>query len=253
MFHRTMSNVFEFEYSYRTTYEGSPSEKTLAAADTKFGLLNLTSVDAPDISSVYKCEACAVKNCRECVLNKDTCSKCSKGLKILNNTCTDTCPTGMIADVNGSTLICKNCSDYFKMENCLLCSNSNTCQKCSGGMYLQFDPDTNIIYCTKKCQKGFYLPDAATLTENQDLRCQPCSEGCDLCRSANICDECSCKLNGKCYFTMITDNKVRCSTKCQGTGQFKTLDNSCISCLGLIPGCLRCTDDLINKCNDKNG
>ena len=248
-----MSNVFEFKYSYRTTYEGSREEWTTASADTKFGLLNLTSVDRLDISSVYKCEACAVKNCRDCALNKDQCTKCSKGYKILNGICTDKCPTGMIGDVDGPTLICKNCSDYFKMENCLLCSESNVCKKCSGGMFLQFDPETNITSCTKNCKKGFYLPEPATLKPNEDVSCQQCSEGCDICRSANICDECSCRPGGKCYYTIVSDNKVSCSTKCQGTAQFKTLDSSCISCLGLIPGCLRCTDDLTNKCYDKNG
>ena len=142
--------------------------------------------------------------------------------------------------------VCRAC--YELIDNCDVCSTSDTCSQCSVGYYVN-DQDTcsqcidNCDVCSdsdtcSQCSVGSY--------KNVD-KCSKCIDNCDVCSDSNTCSQCS-------VGWKLDNNKCE---QCD-TGYYKD-GNSCTSCSTTITGCSECSDSTTcTKCatgyyEDSNG
>ena len=189
-------------------------------------------------NSLGACIPCDDKNCRIC--DKDRCSYCYNP-KLLSDdkNCLDVCLNGYVQ--TGPK--CNVCKNPQKCRRCLA-NDTDICDLCYGDKNL-FNGD-----CVDNCPTGYFV---------QDKVCKKCTEGCDMCKDAIGCQNCTSN-----YFAMDNSNGRKCFKNCpEGTAPtFVNNTNICIgcedkycaACSGSNPAsCSKCKDDykLYNlKCYD---
>ncbi|EAR93479.2 transmembrane protein, putative (macronuclear) [Tetrahymena thermophila SB210] len=193
-----------------------------------------------DINFMY---GLCTDGCKDCKTDT-SCQNCQKGSFLdFNQKCVQSCPTTYKQDNIKNICVCdkdrvesKNhtcdCKDGFYLKNqncekcsanCLKCSDSQECQKCSDGYFLQFDktcqkicpPDqqqdkaNQTCKCDQnaqlslgqcKCNDGFYM------NGNQ---CVVCKENCATCNDGDNCvkyKECN-------SFQIFDPNQKQCICK----------------------------------------
>ena len=162
------------------------------------------------------CEACAF-GCKSC--NASTCLACASGSyqSGAGLTCPLTaCPEKTFADSNN---FCQSCG-----SNCKSCSDANTCTVCLSTFQMA---DTNSRVCTSTaCVAGKYRDSATGV-------CQSCGTNCQLCSSADACDQCS-----ENFF--IATAGPNCDLTACPVNTSATLSGYCSAC---DAGCLLCSQD----------
>ena len=220
-----------------------------------------------------KCEICYngyYLNENVCTKCSDNCDTCSKGpeangnqncltckqdsiYKYLinddnNHSCVDKCPEGTFLDEEN---ICQKCGDF-----CKSCTNSNICDTCNDGYYLDENIckkcSDNCETCSKgpeengnqnclKCKQDSiykYLindqnnhtcvekcPESTFLDEEKNI-CDFCSEFCQICQNSDKCDICY-------YGYYLDENKCKkCSENCEtcSKGPEENGNQNCIFC-----------------------
>ncbi|KAH0571951.1 Cysteine-rich membrane protein 2 [Spironucleus salmonicida] len=159
------------------------------------------------IDSGNQCTKCH-ESCKTCS-DSTTCDSCKDGLdlsdskKCVENQCSEKvqCQKSHFCQNLVTGNICKNCS-----ENCLSCTDSNTCTSCNSAFYLnskvckkcpQFCMECSPNGTCTKCQQNSRLSSTAQCVADACNNSQKCTEGefCTLQDAGNICTKChaSCK------------------------------------------------------------
>lgn len=155
------------------------------------------------IDNNFHCHKCSDSLCEDCS-NGEECQQCKKGSYL---------------DQNSQ---CHSCN----IENCDYCLDSSKCEICEDGYYIDFahyctkcdDPNCRICdqYSCSECKDGYFFNgygcEQKCLIENcvdcsitprecleckekyflnVDESCQPCPEGCQVCRDSKTCIECA--------------------------------------------------------------
>lgn len=105
---------------------------------------SLSSGVASYIQVGTTCQICNISNCVLCVTttsNQIQCSSCSNTTFLYNQQCYTACPSGTAPSSN----TCVPCA-----QNCINCSSSSTCTKCTTGYYLLNGQ------CVANCGSGYY-------------------------------------------------------------------------------------------------
>ena len=183
---------------------------------------NCPSTTFPNQGSCSRCPS----NCLNCTASG--CSLCANGFLLstsgclplcfnttiiatTNLTCNITCASNCSSCYGSSSNQCLACSagylqegscvsvcnsEYYLSNNqcvrcalgCQTCSSSLICFTCSSGYY--FVPSTNNSNsgsCVRLCPSGSF----PTLNSGNLTVCSPCASGCQRCKDANFCMECS--------------------------------------------------------------
>ncbi|KAH0569413.1 Cysteine-rich membrane protein 1 [Spironucleus salmonicida] len=123
-----------------------------------------------DNSVTTNCKTCSGKNCTACLpgtfLNGNVCSKCQNG--------------------------------------CAECTESNSCQKYTGGVTTENAKLGNVCYSNKDCEY-----EISTFCDITQKRCVRCSANCQVCSSATFCNGCQ-------WDNYITTLKGTCTAMCSG-------------------------------------
>ncbi|KAL4499512.1 hypothetical protein ABPG73_009062 [Tetrahymena malaccensis] len=187
-----------------------------------------------------QCEKCFDPNCLICSgKNQQDCTSCNSVKSYFlqdDHSCTDCNLDGYYKN----SLQCSKC-----IQNCIACSDSSTCFKCSPGYFINasnqcekcFDP--NCLICSGKNQqdctscnsvKPYFLQDDHSCTDcsldgyyKNSQQCSKCIQDCITCSDSSTCSKCS-------------------------PGYFINASNQCEKCFD--PNCLTCSDD--HSCTDCN-
>ena len=202
------------------------TEKCLKCYSQHFLLDNICVEKCPkgygilEENNSKKCVKCQDINCNICQGSlPNLCIDCNSEYlinKISSNEaiCLSSCEKGKF--YNESNFNCENC-----INNCLECSNSDTCDKCELEYYLLNNT------CVNTCPEGYY--------ENSTV-CSKCStENCKTCPN-NVCSECLSEFN-----IIKSNENVICSESCP-SGYYGN-EGICKKCGDL---CLRCLNE--NTC-----
>jgi len=190
------------------------------------------------------CIPCLINNCLACSFDVNFNAQCTL------------CLNGLIYS-NGS---CQNCSNV--VSNCSICQDSQTCQQCFQGNYLNSNGscvacgDINTIGCVvcfddfscSNCVTGYYL--------NTDAACRPCKSLYQNCDECNIQDCIRCS-DGY-YYNGTTSTCILCQvnncSQCTDPSicdiclpGYTLYNNTCISCNNgtNLSNCMTC--DLSNS------
>jgi len=206
----------------------------------------------------YNCKLCTKAYCVQCGL-----TNCGEGNYIDQKTCT-----------------CKSCKVDGNLEHCLQCVPENGKLKCvmceksmlqSQGYYLQKkDTNGNVIgeksdtcsACSsgKYCEDGIYESSKSTCANPPkgyfcDNKGELVSCGMKFDPHCNDCDSTRCKgcalyyrFSGGSCIECKTTNCYVCTaddkcTQCTGWTVYNSQNNTCPSCIGIIPGCYGCKGD----------
>ena len=222
------------------------------------------------------CQPCYDSNCLQCTSDLGICLSCKSPMVVHETKCVKDCPEGYFS--NGTK--CTSCED-----NCLECTDSTTCTKCSEKFFLfasdckekcpeytYHTSDNKCEWCSdsEKCEKCCSKDPSKCLKCNSSIlykdkcinqcpvgtyycnkkeTCIDCSESCTSCQSKTQCDSCKTGfylLNGQCI-SECPSGYVVVGNEC------KKCDN-CLTCLSVnLSNCLSCNDEKYlhdNKCID---
>jgi hypothetical protein len=198
------------------------------------------------------CLSCP-NECSSCS-SQSNCSVCASGFYLFNNTCSLTCPSGMVKK-EGKCLKASDCSGHLFIEedmcrvcneSCGNCSSFNTCTSCKGETYLQFDQ------CVTSCNQGYLkyenntcLSSCPSGTFPNESNCSECMTGCLTCKDFKTCFKCENDL-------LLTDN-FQCVEMCPagykpvlGYCEVECNDVDCIKCQKVNSDfCLQCKNGTI--------
>ncbi|KAH0570842.1 Cysteine-rich membrane protein 2 [Spironucleus salmonicida] len=187
------------------------------------------------IDSGNKCTKCNA-SCKTCSAST-TCDSCETGLdlstskKCVENQCSDThqCTKSHFCQNLETGNICKNCS-----ENCLSCTDSNTCTSCNSAFYLdskvckkcpQFCMECSPNGTCSKCQQNSRLSSGSQCVADACNDSQKCTEGefCTLQDAGNICTKC----NASCKTCSASTTCASCQDGFDISSSKKCVNNQC--------------------------
>ena len=206
--------------------------------------------------------------CKKCSTNCKTCSKgpeengnnnclaCDQNTinkylinDINNHNCVENCPENTFLDDSSKT--CEKCSEF-----CKICENSEKCNICYDGYYLEGNvckkcstncktcskgPDengnNNCLTCDQNTLNKYLINDVNnhncvencpenTFLDDSSKTCEKCSEFCKICENSEKCSIC--------YDGYYLEENVckKCSTNCKtcSKGPEENGNNNCLTC-----------------------
>ena len=184
----------------------------------------------------FACQPYCHKNCRTCSTGGDytRCSRCHEGFFLFSTIC-DQCPKGYFGNAN--VQMCDSCH-----SSCQECNETATnCTICALGFYKQpYDPaiaqcEHPYILCKKECPEGYY-------GDPTDRVCKKCHPACQACIDpTNRCPTCSpnaFRLDDTCVFDCPLGYSIN-----YGTKRCQLCHPDCEDCSGYTEkDCLKCAD-----------
>jgi len=202
-------------------------------------------------SDISKCIVCKAENTNECI-------ECESNSVLHDGICKEKCP-------KGHYLVGTDCKDCSK--NCESCTDNQSCNICDDGFFLKngkcvddckdgyrVENNEKCVKCTTNCKEcnadqclicvvgkvlleGVCVDVCSAETYNNNGICEPCSQGCLLCETKDICD--------KCQDNMAINSVGECVTDC---GSGKTfLNGHCVKCKH--PDCKMCEKENPENCD----